>query len=516
VQSEDGAWLRVRNLSKQFGGARALAAVDIDIHRGEVHGLVGANGAGKSTLIRCLAGVTAPDEGVVTLDGDEVRIASPRDAEQAGFAFIHQELNLVPHFDAIQNIVLGTSVASRGGFVDRKRARRVASQAAARVGITFPLDRRVDELSVAERWLVMISKALVRNASMIAMDEPTASLSDSESQNLFTVIRDLAADGVAILYVSHRLDEVLDLSDRITVFRDGRVTDSAVRGSLDKRGLINAIVGAELAQAQRPPALDIDRSAPPLFAARDVRRGRWVRGVSFDLHRGEVLGLGGLVGAGRSELARLAFGADKLDAGGFELEGAPLRSGSVHRAVTDGIGLVPEERRAEGLMLEKPVSYNMNIAVLRNLLTTPWLPFVSSAKSKARATEMIQRLSIKTPSINAPIGGLSGGNQQKALIARWLSPRIKVLFLDEPSRGVDIGARGQIHQAIRELADNGVGTIVISSDVEELAVLCDRIVVLREGEVSGELIGNEITEARIIELSYAPDDATTPETQGAA
>ncbi|GMA96014.1 hypothetical protein GCM10025881_28380 [Pseudolysinimonas kribbensis] len=371
MQSENGAWLRVRSLSKQFGGARALAAVDIDIHRGEVHGLVGANGAGKSTLIRCLAGVTAPDEGVVTLDGAETRIANPRDAEQAGFAFIHQELNLVPHFTSVQNIVLGTGLATRAGFVDRKRARRAAAEAAARVGITFPLDRRVDELSVAERWLVMICKALVRNASMIAMDEPTASLSDNESQNLFKVIRDLADDGVAILYVSHRLDEVLDLSDRITVFRDGRVTDHAERGSLDKRGLIRAIVGAEVADAVRPPAVDIDRSTTPLFAARNVRRGRWVRGVSFELHRGEVLGLGGLVGAGRSELARLAFGADRLDDGRFELDGTPLRSGSVPRAVRNGIGLVPEERRAEGLMLEKSVAYNMNIAVLRNLLTTP-------------------------------------------------------------------------------------------------------------------------------------------------
>ncbi|MET0453517.1 MAG: sugar ABC transporter ATP-binding protein [Mycobacterium sp.] len=503
------AWLKVRGVSKQFGGVFALAGVDVDVHRGEVHGLVGANGAGKSTLIRVLAGITPPDGGTISIDGEERRLAAPRDAERAGLAFIHQELNLVPHFNTIENVLLGAPKAKRLGMVDWKAMRKVAAQATERIGIDFRLDVRVDELTVAQRWLVMISKALVRETRMIAMDEPTAALSDHESVNLFRVIRDLAADGVAILYVSHRLDEVLDLSDRITVFRDGRVTDKAVRGDLDKRGLIRAIVGREVPIVSREGThIEIDRSGQPIFAARNVARGKAVKDVSFELHRGEILGLGGLVGAGRTELARLAFGADKLESGSFELEGAPLHTRNVANAVAKGLALVPEERRSEGLLLEKSVAYNMNIAALRSLRSVSALPFISNRKSRNRAKTLIDQLQIKTAGLNQPIGGLSGGNQQKALIARWLSPGVKVLFLDEPSRGVDVGARHEIHQTIRDLADRGIGTVVISSDVEELAALCDRIIVLSEGRVSGELIGDQITENRIIELSYAHDETT--------
>jgi len=507
----DHAWLRIHGLSKQFGGAHALRDVDVDIHSGEVHGLVGANGAGKSTLIRCLAGVTAPDSGTITLAGEEISISSPREAEKAGLAFIHQELNLVPHFTAIENILLGAPKEKRLGMIDWKRSRRLAREAADRIGVGFSLDRRVDELSVAEQWLVMISKALVRNSSMIAMDEPTASLSDQESNHLFRVTRDLAASGVAILYVSHRLDEVLKLSDRITVFRDGRVTDRAVRGQLDKAGLIRAIVGQDVEKPSRERHTGVDRTATSLFSARGVAGAPRVRDVSFELYRGEVLGIGGLVGAGRSELAKLAFGAGKLDGGEFRLEGRPLKPGSIPRAVTNGVGLVPEERRSEGLMLDKSVAYNMNIAVLKQLRSVPSLPFVSRGKSRARAQRLIEQLSIKTPSPSQTIGSLSGGNQQKALIARWLTPDVKVLFFDEPSRGVDIGARHEIHEAIRSLAADGIGTIVISSDVEELAVLCDRIVVMCEGVVSGELVGDEISEKRIIELSYAHLQSPDPD-----
>lgn len=499
---ETSAWLQVRGLSKQFGGARALSSIDLDIYRGEVHGLVGANGAGKSTLIRCLAGVITPDEGTVTVEGVEQRLGSPRGAEEAGLAFIHQELNLVPHFSAVQNILLGAPKVTRFGMIDWKASRKAAVAAAERIGVDFSLDQRVDELSVAQRWLIMISRALNQDAAMIAMDEPTASLSDHESENLFRVIRDLAATDVGILYVSHRLDEVLDLSDRITVFRDGRVTDRSERGELDKQGLIRAIVGSEVEAAPSRASRPVDRTVAPLFEAKNVARGKAVKDVSFALYKGEVLGLGGLVGAGRTEVARLAYGADKLEAGSFELGGTTLDTGSVAQAVQQGLALVPEERRSEGLMLEKSVGYNMNIAVLRSLRSVPGLPFLSSRKANTRARQLIEQLQIKTPGPNQPVGRLSGGNQQKALIGRWLNPAVKVIILDEPSRGVDVGARHEIHEAVRALADRGVGAIVISSDVEELAQVCDRVVVLCEGRVTGELIGDEITEQRIIELSY--------------
>ncbi|MCX7521011.1 sugar ABC transporter ATP-binding protein [Microbacterium sp. STN6] len=503
MSERSGAWLQVRGLSKHFGGANALSAVDVDIHRGEVHGLVGANGAGKSTFIKCLACITTPDEGTVSLDGEPLALGNPHTPEDAGFAFIHQELNLVPHFDAIQNILLGVPKPRKAGFTQWRQARAMAIAAAERIGVDFPLNRRVDELTVAQRWLVMIGKALVRNASLVVMDEPTASLSAVESDALFRIIRDLSRSGVAILYVSHRLDEVLDLSDRITVFRDGRVTKRADRGELDKAGLIQAIVGRAVPSSARSVRAEIDRTTP-LFEARNVRRLPMVKDVSFTLFPGEVLGLGGLVGAGRTETARLAFHADKLESGSFLLEGTELKARGVADAVKAGIALIPEERRSEGLILEKSVQFNMSLAALEHLRALAGLPFLSAAKQKTRTLEMIRALSIKTTGPSQAVGRLSGGNQQKALIARWLIPGIKVVFFDEPSRGVDIGARQEIHQAIRDLAERGIGTIVISSDVEELAMLCDRVVVLREGEVSGEAVGDEITEQAIIQLSYAP------------
>jgi ABC-type sugar transport system ATPase subunit len=494
--------LQVRALSKQFGGAHALSAVDLDIHRGEVHGLVGANGAGKSTLIRCLAGVIRPDAGELMLDGEPIEITSPRDAERFGFAFIHQELNLVPHFTAVQNILLGVPKPTRWGMVRWRQAAAVARDAAARVQADFPLDRRVDELSVGNRWLVMIARALVQNASMIAMDEPTASLSDVESEALFRIVRELSASGVSILYVSHRLDEVLDLSDRITVFRDGRVTDRAVRGDLDKRGLIRAIVGQEIVTSRRDTRAEVARTAP-IFEAQQVQDLPMVRDVSFEVYPGEVLGLGGLVGAGRTEVARLAFGAAKLDGGSFILDGKPYRPRDVADAVAHGLALVPEERRSEALVLDKSVTFNASLAALSQLRAVASLPFVSDRKAKNRTLEVIRSLSIKTDGPSQEVGRLSGGNQQKTVIARWLLPGIKVIFFDEPSRGVDVGAREEIHAAIRRLASDGVGVVVISSDVEELAMLCDRVVVMHEGVVTGELAGDEITERRIIELSYA-------------
>jgi ABC-type sugar transport system ATPase subunit len=498
--TKDPARLQVRGLSKHYGGAQALSAVDVDIHRGEVHGLVGANGAGKSTLVRCLAGITPPDSGEILVDGEPLVLSSPRAAEAAVFAFIHQELNLVPHFTAVENISLGPELPHRWGFTNWRQARRTARDAAERVGATFSLERRVDELSVADRWLVMISKALVLNASMIAMEEPTASLSDVESEALFRVVRDLSSSGVAILYVSHRLDEVLDLSDRITVFRDGKVADRAVRGQLDKRGLVRSIVGREVVSERAPRDVIVRDS--PLFEAREVTAEPLVKNVSFELYAGEVLGLGGLVGAGRSEVARLAFGADKLKRGEFRINGEPLRAKSVGEAVRQGIGLVPEERRSEALLLEKSVNFNMSLAALDRLRTVAGLPFLSRRKARDRTLETIRSLQIRTRGPDQAVGRLSGGNQQKVVSGRWLIPGIKVIFFDEPSRGVDIGARQEIHSAIRDLADRGVGTVVISSDVEELALVCDRVVVLHEGLVSGELVGDEVTEANIIELSY--------------
>jgi len=507
------AWMQVRGLTKHFAGEMALADVGIDVERGRVHGLVGANGAGKSTLIRCLAGVTVADSGRIVVGGEELRQGSPSASEKAGLAFIHQELNLVAHFNVLQNMLLNAPKVTRFGLIDWKRSGVAAEAAAERIGIRFSLQTRVSELSVAERWLVMIGKALIRDAAMIAMDEPTASLSAAESEQLFRIVRDLTAHGVAILYVSHRLDEVLELSDKITVLRDGRLAGQAMRGTLDKKGLIRAIIGHDLGVGQAPRRAVVEKSGTPIFSARGVAWRNAVKDVSFDVYKGEVLALGGLVGAGRTEVAELAYGVKTLDGGHFELNGKPLAVADPAEAVKQGIALVPEERRSQALMLEKSVAYNVNVASLKALRAIRSLPFLSAGKGRSQAEKLVRELKIKTPSTSTRIGGLSGGNQQKAVIARWLNENTKLLILDEPSRGVDIGAREEIHNSIRALARQGVGIIVISSDVEELAVLADRVVVLREGRVTGELVGDEITEPRIIELSYLDQSELQEEAQ---
>jgi ABC-type sugar transport system ATPase subunit len=504
---DETAWLKIRGMNKHFGGVSALKGVDLDIHSGEVHGLVGANGAGKSTLIRCLAGVIIADGGEVQIGGETKTIDSPRDSADLGFAFIHQELNLIPQFNSLQNILLGAPKVKRAGFVDWKASRRMAAAAAQRIGVDFNLERPVRELSVAERWLVMIAKALAHEATLIAMDEPTASLSVKESERLFKIINDLAEDGVAILYVSHRLEEVLDLSSRITVFRDGMVVETAPRERWDKKSLVNCIVGYEIQTESRPVYRLRSDDQFPVFEAKNVSRASAVSDVSLKVFSGEILGLGGVVGSGRSEFVRLAFGADQIDSGSFEVQGRPYRAKSVQDAIKSGIGLVPEERRSEGLLLDKSVMFNMNITVLRSLRSVAALPFMSEKLKKERANTIIEKLSIKTNSLSTPVGSLSGGNQQKVLIGHWLTPGIKVLFLDEPTKGVDVGAREEIYREIRDLAATGVGIVLVSSESEELVKLCDRVIVLRQGSIAGELIGDGISEGRIIEMGFGIVDA---------
>ena len=500
-------FLSVRGVSKSFGGVRALKGVDVEIRRGEVHGLVGANGAGKSTLIKILAGVQPPDAGTVLIDGEPVAIHDTQEAGRLGLSFIHQELNLVPKFSALQNMTLGLPKATRLGFIDWSATRREVGPVADRVGIDFSLDEPVGNLSVADQWLVSIGRAIVRKARLIAMDEPTASLSAAESERLFRVVRELSDDGISILYVSHHLEEILDLCDTVTVFKDGERVATRERRSITKDSLVRDIVGGELAgtsQASRPTAAE----ARPMLEVRDLRRGSAVRGVSFGLRPGEILGFAGLVGSGRTELARLIFGADRAEAGEVLLDGEPVRFRDPHDAVKQGIGLVPEERRSEGLVLGKSVDFNTNLASLPSLRFGKWLPLTDRRKSTGRAAGVAERLSIKAPGVDTVVGQLSGGNQQKVVIGKWLIRDSRLLILDEPSRGVDVGARAEIHNIVRELAENGTGVIVISSEEEELIGLCNRILVMAQGRVTGELAGEEITKEEILRLSYARENGS--------
>ena len=498
--------LQVLGLGKRFGGVQALEGVDLDILAGEVHGLVGANGAGKSTLIRLLAGLYRPDAGSIAVDGKPVTIVDPEHASEIGLNFIHQELNLVPKFNAIQNMTLGLPKASRLGLITWGPVRRQVDEVARRLGVEFPLDIPVENLSVANQWLISIGRALIRRARLIAMDEPTASLSAEEAGRLFQIIRELSSDGIAILYVSHRLDEIMELCDRVTVFKDGVRVLHADRAAMTMGGLVRAIVGSDVAESDVAAASSagaLDQGGPVVLETRHLGRGSAVRDVSLQLHAGEVLGLAGLVGAGRSELARLIFGADRADTGTILLEGDPWRPAGPYDAFARGIGFIPEERRSQGLIMQKDVSFNINLADLQPLRYAASIPLISLSRAASRAKEIAQQLRIKTPRVTTPVIELSGGNQQKVVIGKWLTRHPRVLILDEPSRGVDVGARAEIHRSIKELAGGGVGVIVISSEAEELPGLCDRVVVMVEGRVAGELTGREITKEAILQLSYA-------------
>lgn len=497
----DSPFIEARGLAKHFGGVQALAGVDIDIRAGEVHGLVGANGAGKSTLIKILAGLQRPDSGRILIDGNPVEIETPQQATALRLGFVHQELHLVPKLNVLENITLGAPKPTRLGMIDWRRVGAEVKPVADRLGIAFPLDAEITKLSTAERWLVSICRALVRKCRLMVMDEPTASLSEVEAKRLFQIVRDLAADGIAVLYVSHRLDEILDLCDRVTAFRDGRRVLELEGEALTRPALVRAIIGGEAPEAL--VASDAPISREVVFRADSLRRLPMVTNVSFDLHRGEVLGLAGLVGAGRSETARMIFGADRLHGGEMTLEGKPYRPRSPVDAMEAGLGLVPEERRSEGLILEKSLAFNIGLTNLEALRVSALLPLLRMGKRTSQAEELVRRLLVKTPSTAIPVGRLSGGNQQKVAIAKWLARRLKILILDEPSRGVDVGARAEIHRIIRELAAEGLSTIVISSDAEELPGLCDRVVVMCEGVIAGELLGSGITREAILHASYA-------------
>jgi ribose transport system ATP-binding protein len=497
----DASLVSVRGLQKHFGGIQALKGVDFDIYAGEVHGLVGANGAGKSTLIKILAGVEKPDSGSLLVDEIEVQLSGSQQAADLGLSFIHQELNLVPSWNALENIMLGAPKRTRLGMIDWQAIRTQVQPVADRVGIHFPLNTPIAKLSPAEKWLISICRALVRKARLISMDEPTASLSIRESENLFRIVRALASEGVAVLYVSHRLDEIMNLCHRVTAFRDGRCVMHSERQTLTQKHLLEAIVGGE-APATASNVAEFDNTRPPLLRVTRLVSGNAVRNVSFDLQKGEVLGLAGLVGSGRTELVRMIFGAEHPESGTMMFENRAHAPRSPAEAVKVGIGFVPEERRAEGLFSGKSLAFNLASANFRNLRIKPWVPWLDMRRRTEVAKEIVHRLQVKTSGIEKVVDRLSGGNQQKIVIGKWLVRTPKLLILDEPSRGVDVGARGEIHRIIRELATQGLSVIVISSESEELPGLCDRVLVMAEGQVVQELVGSTITRDAILHASY--------------
>lgn len=470
---------------KRYSGKAVLDDVTLDIAGGTVHALVGANGAGKSTLGMIIAGVTRPDGGTVLLGGKPVRWRQPSDARRAGISLIGQELALAPELTVTENVFLGIE-SRRGGFLSRREMRRRYEVLAERWGLELDRDARVGRLRLADQQKVEILRAVAADASVIVMDEPTSSLTHVETEILHRMIRDLRERGRTVVYVSHFLDAVLEVADDVSVLRSGRLVASAPTSQVSKAGIVEHMFGAP--SDTRAVRHRRSKDAPVVLEVSGLTRGRVLRDVSLSIRAGEVVGLAGLVGSGRSELARAIFGVDRLDAGRIVVEGVERRIRSPREAIGAGIGFVPESRKEDGLFLELPLASNLTFAALRAVASR--LGVVKAAVERPLARRLIGELGIVTKGPEAKVGALSGGNQQKVLFGKWLVRRPAVLLLDEPTRGVDVGARAAIHQIIGRLADDGVGILVISSEFEEVIALSDRLLVMREGRIAEELEGD--------------------------
>jgi ribose transport system ATP-binding protein len=493
--------VRVQDLCKRYGGAIALDRVSMSINPGEVHALVGANGAGKSTLVKIIAGVEQPDSGTVYLNGVPTRLHEATRAHHAGLSFVHQELNLVPKFSVLQNMAMGFDIPTRFGFVNWPAARRRANEVLGLLEAPLNLDTAVERLNVSQRWMVALGRSLMRDgARMVALDEPTASFGDEDSHRVFDIVRGMAGRGVAVLYISHRLEEVLDLSSWITVFRNGSIAGVYQRGELDHRRLTAAIAGKEILQPARHEA-KTDNTLEPVLKVSHVSARPRVADISLEVRAGEIVGLAGLVGAGRTELARVIAGVDKSSGGQMFLEGKQYSPRSTFDAIKAGVVLVPEERRAQGLILEETISFNVNLATMSSNMWNPWLRLLSPAKARTAAREVIRSFSIRCTSPSQRVSSLSGGNQQKVVVGRFVKARPKVIILDEPTVGVDVGARSEIYDLIRQRADDGAAVLMISSDFEELH-LCDRVVVIREGRDVACVSGADATKEHLTTLCY--------------
>jgi rhamnose transport system ATP-binding protein len=490
------ALLRLKQVGKSFAGVPALTDVSLDLRPGEVHALVGENGAGKSTLIRVVAGAHRPDAGTVELAGREITLRDPRQARALGIAVIHQQPALFPDLTVAENIALGRESGGLWRRIDRARRRREASDLVERLGAPIDPDAPVSGLRMAEQQLVEIARAVGAEARVVVMDEPTAALSEREVERLLAIVRDLRGRGACVLYVSHRLDEVFALADRITVLRDGQVVVTREVAGLRREELIRLMVGRE-AGALFEKA-DVPRGGPGLELRGLSCRATGVLDVTLTVHVGEIFALAGLVGAGRTELARTVFGLTPSDGGDMRMGGAPARTTTPEDARRYGIAYVPEDRRRFGVVPEMSVAANASLAVLRDLSRAG---FVDLRGERRLAEDFVKALSIKTASVDAPVATLSGGNQQKVALARALATKPRVLILDEPTQGIDVGAKAEVHRLMGQLAREGMAILMISSDLPEVIGLADRVGVMRGGRVVGVLDRSGATPEAVLGLA---------------
>jgi len=476
----DAPLLQMRGIDKSFPGVHALRGVDLTVHAGEVVALLGENGAGKSTLIKILAGAHTPDVGTISVDGVARHIANPIDAQRAGIGVIYQEFNLVPGLTARENIFLGRE-HSRAGFISGRDEARRARELFERIGVPVPIDVPCGRLTVAQQQIVEIAKALSLDARIIVMDEPSATLTPQEVAHLFVIIRELKSQGIGVIYISHRLDEIDAIADRVTVLRDGQHIGTRPAADVNREQLIEMMVGRKIDNEFPKHASEIGAAR---LVVKDLRRGEAVRGVSFEVRRGEVLGMTGLVGSGRTETARLIFGADKRDAGTITLDGKTLDIRHPRHAIRHGVCLLTEDRKSQGLVLNQSVRDNFALPNLPRFATAGW---INQRHERERFAGYVDSLSIKVPHQEQLAGHLSGGNQQKVVLAKWLERDAEVIIFDEPTRGIDVGAKYEIYLLINELAQRGKAILMISSELPEVLGMSDRVLVMHEGRVTGEI-----------------------------
>lgn len=496
IKADNRSILKMVGIDKSFPGVKALQKVSFSVDRGEVHALVGENGAGKSTLMKILSGAYTSDHGAIWFDGEITAHASPSEMIDRGIAVIYQEFAQAPHLTVAENIFMHRLPTTHAGIVDWSEMEAQSIRYMERLGFRIDPRTQVSDLSVAQRQMVEIARAISRNAKLIVLDEPSAVLGDSELEKLFVTIRSLQEEGVSFIYISHRLKEVFDISQSVTVLRDGEVMKSDKIENWTTETLIQAMVGRSLTDYFPPRSSSF---GDEVLRVSELTSGDMVKDVSFSLRTGEILGVCGLAGAGRSELLRAIVGADAKDSGSIELHGKPATIHSPRKAIALGLGFAPEDRKTEGLFLDQSVGFNITISRLRDFITGFRL---NLRKEKAAVKSHIERLRIKTPKVETRIGNLSGGNQQKCVLAKQLNAKCDVLLVDEPTRGVDVGAKREIYDLLVELTEkNGLAILMVSSELPEILGMCDRILVMREGVVTAELSKDNASEEEI--MKYA-------------
>ena len=484
--------LTLKNITKEFPGVKALDDVTINIERGTIHGLVGENGAGKSTLIKILAGIYQPNKGEIILDGKPCRFNSPIEARRAGISVVHQEIKLAEPLSVAENMFLG-NVQLKNGLVDWKGMRRRAREIVEDLGMDIDINAQVSSLTVAKKQIVEIMHAINNNSRILIMDEPSAVLTDRELEVMFRIVKQLRDKGITIIYISHRLDEIFGLCSNVSVLRDGRHIDTIPVASIDRQGLINMMVGREMGQ-EYPK--EVGNVGGTILEVKNLSRGI-LQDISFEVKSGEVFGISGLVGAGRTELARAILGIDKPESGEVYVRGKKVHYRTFADAIREGLGLIPEDRKLQGLVQIMSVKRNTTLVNMKRVLRAG---VISSSLEEKLSKEYADKLHVVTPSMETEVQYLSGGNQQKVVIAKWLFQNSEILFLDEPTRGIDVGAKVEIYRLINRMAKEGKTIIMISSEMPELLGLCDRIMVMHEGHKMGELNAAEATQAKIMAL----------------